>query len=360
MDKTADLEVADPHATNAARSVFALKDLDATHSVNAPDGTLLLSVLVPARNEVDNIPALLEKIDRAFAALAPEGYRGEMVLVDDGSTDGTGDLAMGLMPRYPFLHLVRHRRNLGLTAALRTGFREVRGDVIIFLPADLESDPEEDIPKLLGKLNEGYDVVAGWRQGRDDGKVFASGIYNQVSKALFDVNVHDMNWIKAFRREVVESLPPLRSDWHRFILHIAADQGFLIGEVPTNWYPRRAGSSKFGFGRIPISFLDVLVIRFLLTFSQAPMRFFGGLGLASLGIAGITFGFLLVLYLVDETQKRPIFIAASVLALAGLVLILIGFITELIVSQNERLRELEQDIQSLRATNDESHRRSDP
>lgn len=308
----------------------------------------LLSVLIPARDEAGNIPALLEKVGRAFAALEPQGYAGELVLVDDGSTDGTGDVTASLAGQYPFLRLVRHRRNQGLTAALRTGFREVRGDIIIFLPADLESDPEEDIPKLLGKLNEGYDVVAGWRQGRDDGKVFTSGIYNQVSKTLFDVPVHDMNWIKAFRREVIEAFPPLRSDWHRFLLHIAADQGFRIGEVPTNWYPRRAGRSKFGIGRIPISFLDVLVVRFLLTFSQAPMRFFGGLGLACLGLSSATFIFLLALWLIDQTQKRPIFIAAGIVGLAGLVLILVGFITELIVSQAEQLREMEREVQGLR------------
>ena len=308
----------------------------------------LLSVLIPARNEVENIPLLLEKVGRAFTALRPQDYSGELVLIDDGSTDGTGDLAAHLAPQYPFLRLVRHRRNQGLTQALRTGFRYVQGDVIIFLPADLESDPEEDIPKLLAKLEEGYDVVAGWRQGRSDGKVFASGIYNKVSRWLFDVDVHDMNWIKAFRQEVIEELPPLRSDWHRFLLHIAADQGFRIGEVPTNWYPRRAGRSHFGISRIPISFLDVLVVRFLLTFSQAPMRFFGSLGLACFAVSGITYLYLLGLWLARGSQRRPIFIAAGVVLLAGLLLLLIGFITELIVSQNERLRELELEIKNLR------------
>lgn len=312
-----------------------------TSSPEAPPASRLLSVLIPARDEVDNIPLLLEKVDRAFQPLMAQGTACELVLVDDGSTDGTGDLAASLAERYPFLRLVRHRRNLGLTAALRTGFRHVRGDVIVFLPADLESDPEEDIPKLLAKLDEGYDVVAGWRQNRKEGKVFASAIYNRVSRLLFDVPVHDMNWIKAFRREVIEELPPLRSDWHRFILHIAAYQGFRIGEVPTNWYRRRAGRSKFGIGRIPISFLDVLVVRFLLTFSQAPMRFFGGLGLISLGVSFVTYAFLLGLWLTAQTQKRPIFIAAGILALAGLLLILVGFIAELIVSQSEQIRELE-------------------
>ncbi len=306
-----------------------------------------ISVLIPARNEAGNIPTLLDKVAKAFDSPTLAGRACELVLIDDGSTDGTGDLAASLVQDYPFLRLLRHRRNRGLTAALRTGFRAVRGELIVFLPADLESDPEEDIPKLLAKLEEGYDVVAGWRQGRDDGKVFASGIYNRVSQRLFPVAVHDMNWIKAFRREVIESLPPLRSDWHRFLLQIAAYQGFRIGEVPTTWYRRQAGRSKFGLGRIPVSFLDVLVVRFLLTFSQAPMRFFGGVGLALLAAAGITYVVLAAYYILAQTQIRPVFITASVLGLSGLLLILVGFVAELIVSQSEQIRELELDIRNL-------------
>lgn len=306
--------------------------------------TLDVSVLIPARNEAGNIPALLDSVAQAFASPALRGRTCELVLVDDGSTDGTSQVATTLAATYPFLRLIRHRRNLGLTAALRTGFRAVRGDAIIFLPADLESNPQEDIPKLLAKLDEGYDVVAGWRQGRDDGKVFASGIYNRVSQRLFNVHVHDMNWIKAFRREVIEALPPLRSDWHRFILQIAAHQGFRIGEVQTTWYRRPSGQSKFGLSRIPKSFLDVLVVWFLLTFSQAPMRFFGGLGLFLLAVASVTGLGLAVLYGLAQTQIRPLFIAASVLALAGLLLFLVGFLAELIVNQGEQLRELEQHL----------------
>jgi len=316
-------------------------------------GTITVSVLVPARDEAENIPLLLEKVGKAFSQLDGQG---ELVLVDDGSRDETASVATALQGDYPFLRLIRHKRGRGLTAALRTGFRAVRGDIILFLPADLEADPEEDIPKLLAKMDEGYDVVAGWRQGRRERKVLASGIYNLVSRLLFDVQAHDMNWIKGFRREVVESLPPLRSDWHRFLLHIAAHQGYRIGEVRTNWYPRRSGRSKYGLGRIPISLLDVLVIRFLLTFSSAPMRFFGGLGLASLAISGLTF---LVLayywFFQNHTQKRPIFWLAGGLALIGLLLILVGFLAELVVSYGERLEALEQSLWR-ESSSVESHR----
>ncbi len=300
-----------------------------------------VSVLVPARDEVGNLVELVARVGRAFAGLGLLDGGGEMVLVDDGSTDGTAALADELAATHPFLRVIHHRRNQGLTAALRTGFVAVRGGWVLFLPADLESDPETDIPLLLGKLAEGYDVVAGWRQGRKEGKVFASGIYNLVSRGLFGVTAHDMNWIKGFRREVIESLPPLRSDWHRFLLHIAAHQGYRIGEIPTPWHRRRAGRSKFGLSRIPISLLDVLVVKFLLTFSRAPMRFFGGLGLACLAVSGLAFIFLLWLWFSQATQMRPLFWGAGGLAIAGLLLFLIGFLAELIVSQGERLTEVE-------------------
>jgi len=307
----------------------------------APRSTPRVSVLVPAHNEADNVAELAARVGRAFESLGLTGDAGELVLVDDGSTDGTAAAADNLCAGYPFLRVLRHRRNQGLTAALHTGFAAVRGDFILFLPADLESDPETDIPLLLGKLEEGYDVAAGWRQGRREGKVFASGIYNVVSRWLFGLTAHDMNWIKGFRREVIAALPPLRSDWHRFLLHIAAHQGWRIGEVATPWHRRRAGRTHFGFSRIPISLLDVLLVKFLLTFSRAPMRFFGGLGLASLVVSGLIYLGLLWFWLAAQTQVRPLFWGAGGLAIAGLLLFLIGFLAELIVSQGERLAELE-------------------
>ncbi len=304
-----------------------------------------LSVLIPAYNEAENISELVTRTAQAFASL---GVSGELVLVDDGSEDDTAARIREWQQRYPWIHLIRNRRNLGLTASLRRGFAATRGEVIVFLPADLESHPDEDIPKLYHRLQEGYDLVAGWRQGRADGKELASSVYNAVTRRLFQVSVHDANWIKAFRREVVQSLPPLRSDWHRFLLHIAADQGFRVGEVPTAWYPRKAGRSHFGLRRIPVSLLDVLVVRFLLTFQQAPMRFFGGLGLASLGISSVTFIFLAYLWFFHEqTQKRPIFWMALMLALAGLLFFLVGFLAELIVAQGDRLDALERRLREV-------------
>jgi len=297
-----------------------------------------VSVFIPARNEEGNITPLMESIATCFAE---HDINGEVVLVDDGSSDGTRAEALACAERFPFLQVISHRRNLGLTAAMRTGFRHCRGDIIIFLPADMESHPDEDIPKLLAKIAEGYDVVAGWRQGRRDRKVLASSIYNMVSRRLFNVDAHDMNWIKAFRREVVDGMH-LRSDWHRFILMIAASQGYRIGEVKVNYYPRRIGRSNFGILRIPVSFLDVLVVKFLLTFSRKPMLFFGSLGLLTIGAGGLTLIYLLWLWLSQHTQQRPVFTFAVFMIVAGLLLFLVGFLAELVVSQAERLDELEE------------------
>ncbi|OQA43628.1 MAG: Undecaprenyl-phosphate 4-deoxy-4-formamido-L-arabinose transferase [Chloroflexi bacterium ADurb.Bin325] len=313
-----------------------------------PPARPAVSVLIPAHNEAGNVVELVARVGRALAACGLGDGRGELVFVDDGSTDGTGDAVEQLVAAHPFLRVIRHRRNRGLTAALRTGFRAVRGDLILFLPADLESDPETDIPLLLAKLDEGYDVVSGWRQGRKEGKVFASAIYNLVSRWLFGLRLHDMNWIKGFRREVIESLPPLRADWHRFLVHIAAHQGYRVGEVPTPWRRRKSGRSKFGLSRIPKSLLDVLVVWFLLTFSRAPMRFFGGLGLAALLLSAATFLGLLWLWLAQGAQRRPFFWAAIGLAIAGLILFLIGFIAELVVSQAEQLAEVERLVREER------------
>ena len=305
-----------------------------------------LTIFVPAYNEAGNIPSLLEKLERTLVRM---DMAAEVLIVNDGSTDATADVLRAAQERYPWLRVITHRRNLGLTEAMRTGFHHAHGNIIVFIPADLESDPEQDIPALVSKMEEGYDVVVGWRQGRKDRKVLASRIYNLVSRWLFGVQAHDMNWIKAFRHEVLESLH-LRSDWHRFILMIAAAQGYRVAEIKTSYQPRRWGKSKFGLSRIPKSLLDIMVVKFLITFSRKPMLFFGSLGLACEGIAAITGIYLVALYLLEQTQRRPLFTLAVSLATAGLLLFLVGFLAELIVTQTEYLEEV---LRELRRSRDE-------
>lgn len=310
-----------------------------TDSSISPQSPPYVSVVVPARDEAGTIAQVVE---RSFAAFADLGCTGEVLVVNDGSTDGTGAALDGLKQKHAGLRVFTNRRSQGMTAGLQRMFSASRGEIVILIPGDMESDPLVDVPTLVRHMEaDDLDVVAGWRQGRKDGKVFASAIYNFVMRTLAGVQVHDGNWIKAMRREVIESFPPLRSDWHRFLLMIAAHQGFRLGEVKTPYQPRPTGSSKFGFSRIPISLLDVLVVKFLLTFSRAPMRFFGGLGLIGILVSLLTFLYLTGLYVFTDTQQRPIFIAAGILAIISVLLFLVGFLAELIVSQTERIDALE-------------------
>jgi glycosyltransferase involved in cell wall biosynthesis len=302
-----------------------------------PDVQRLVSVVVPAHNEETTVGAFVERTAKAFAQL---GRPWELVYVDDGSTDGTAAAVEAAAATEPRVRLVRQRRNLGLTEALNRGFREALGAVVVFLPADLESDPEVDIPLLLGKLDEGYDVVGGWRQGRRDGKRFASRTANLTCRLLFGLDVHDMNWIKAFRREVTDSLA-LRSSWHRYILVMAQNEGFRIGEVKVPYKPRAAGRSKFGFSRLPVSFLDVITLKFLLAFQRKPIIFFGALGSGMIGAGLLLWVYLLWSFLSTHTQYRPLMLVAGIAMLAGLLVILVGFLGELVVNVSERVDRLE-------------------
>ncbi|HZD75143.1 MAG TPA: glycosyltransferase [Actinomycetota bacterium] len=297
----------------------------------------LVSVVVPAHNEETTVGVFVERTAKAFAQL---GRAWELLYVDDGSTDGTAAAVEAATACEPRVRLVRQRRNLGLTEALNRGFREARGEVIVFLPADLESDPEVDIPLLLGKLDEGYDVVGGWRQGRRDGKRFASRVANLTCRLLFGLDVHDMNWIKAFRREVTDSLA-LRSSWHRYILVMARNEGFRIGEVKVPYQPRAAGRSKFGFSRLPVSFLDVITLKFLLTFQRKPIIFFGALGSGMIAAGLLLWAYLLWSFLSTHTQYRPLMLVAGIAMLAGLLVVLVGFLGELVVNVSERVDRLE-------------------
>ena len=231
-----------------------------------------VSIIIPAYNEVESIPFLMESLARMFEE---SGIRGEVVLIDDGSTDGTYEKAIEYQREYGFLRVIRHRRNLGITAALFSGFAVARGEVFVFFPADLQYDAR-DIPRLLEEVRRGSDIVTGWKVGKYERR-WVSSIYNLLSRWLFKVPVHDLNSIKAFKREVVEDLP-LRKDWHRYMVVLAQERGFSISEVRVNLYPRRYGKSKFGFWRVPIGLLDLIAVKFQISFMRKPMLLFGSLG----------------------------------------------------------------------------------
>ena len=293
-----------------------------------------VSVIIPAFNEEENILLLLEEFERM---LKESALSCEVILVDDGSSDHTYEKGVECQEKYDFLRVIRQKHHRGITDALLAGFNKAEGDIFVYFPADLQYMPEE-IPKLVDKLDEGYEVVTGWKTGRYE-KRFVSGVYNWVSRKLFMVPVHDLNSIKAFKREVVKDLP-WRKDWHRYMVVMAYEQGFNVGEVKVNLYPRKYGKSKFGFWRIPVGVLDLIAVKFQISGMRKPMLFFGsisgGLLLAALIVGAIA------LYLRFGLQKgyRPLLYLVIFLGISGLLLFVVGFLAEAIAGIQDEIKKI--------------------
>jgi glycosyltransferase involved in cell wall biosynthesis len=303
--------------------------------VTLPLTPIDVSVLVPAKDEAENLPLFLDQCAQAFAG-RPERY--EVIVVDDGSVDGSWTLLERLRDRHPFLRAVRHRARRGIADALRTGYLHARGDVLVFYPADLQFKPE-DIPRLAAPILAGEsDMVTGFKQGKYE-KAFVSRIYNGLSRALFDVRVKDLNNVKAYRREIMDAQPS-RPDWHRYMIVLAAQQGFTVTEIPVPLYPRHAGKSKFGIGRIPIGVLDMLSVWFELRFGQKPLLAFGMLG-AMLFAAGLVAG-LVALYLLftENVGVRAVWTVIQTCLILGSIFFATGLLGEQIAVQRAELREL--------------------
>lgn len=297
----------------------------------APD----VSVLVPAKDEAENLPLFMELAAQAFAGSA---VRYEVVVIDDGSVDGSWTVLEELQTRYPFLRAVRHRVSRGIADALRTGYLHARGRVLVFYPADLQYKPE-DIPRLVTPILAGdVDMVTGYKQGKYERR-FVSSIYNGLSRRLFRLPVRDLNSVKAYRREVMDAIP-IRPDWHRYMIAVAAAQGFTVTEIPVPLYARHAGRSKFGIGRIPIGVLDMLAVWFELRFGQKPLLLFGVLGamLAAIGVlAGIA---LVAIRIFAGFGYRPLIDLVVLSVIVGTVLFVGGLVGEMIAAQRAEVREL--------------------
>jgi glycosyltransferase involved in cell wall biosynthesis len=288
------------------------------------------SVIVPAFNESENIGPLFEALEATFAR---HSLNGEVVLVDDGSTDDTLVLARAAAERMGDRAVVaRHRRNLGKTEAMVTAAKVARGDVFIVFDADLQHSTEE-IPRFMAEINKGWDIVTGRKVGAYE-KRAVSSVYNRLSRFLFDVPVRDLNSMKAFRREVLDEVP-LRHDWHRFFVVIAYARGFSVSEIDIELFPRRAGVSKYqGPGRVASSVGDLLVVWFYLRFSAKPMQLFGGAGmvLAGLGlIIGVVLTIMRALHFGPPAiGYRPLLGLVVLLVVVGISLFGFGFTAEMI------------------------------
>lgn len=296
-----------------------------------------VSVLVPANDEAENLPLFMEQAAAAFAS--DRAVRYEVVVIDDGSTDATPRVLSELQTRFAFLKVATHRGRRGIADALRTGYLNSRGRVLVFYPADLQFRPE-DIPRLVAPILENRaDMVTGFKQGQYD-KQFVSGIYNRLSRRLFDVQVRDLNSVKAYRREIMDALP-VRPDWHRYMVVIAAAQGFTIAEVPVPLYPRHAGQSKFAsWRRIPIGVLDMLAVWFELRFGKKPLLLFGMLG-ALLFLVGAVAGVVaLVVLATEHVGVRWAWTLIQTCLILGSVFFATGLLGEQVAGQRAELREL--------------------
>ena len=300
-----------------------------------------VSVLVPAKDEAENLPLFMAQAAEAFAS-SPYSY--EVIVIDDGSVDRTWAVLQELAREYPFLRFQRHRSRRGIADALRTGYLAARGGVLVFYPADLQFKPE-DIPRLVAPILAGEsDMVTGFKEGHYD-KAFVSSIYNRLSRSLFNVPVKDLNSVKAYRREVMDSLPT-RPDWHRYMVVMAAAQGFTISEIPVPLYPRHAGKSKFAtWHRIPVGVLDMLAVWFELRFSQKPLLLFGMLG-AGLFAASTLFG-IIALVFVRTLAIRPLWTVIQTCLILGSVFFATGLIGEQIAGQRAQLRELQRQVDAM-------------
>jgi glycosyltransferase involved in cell wall biosynthesis len=231
------------YAHQEHNSRFALKPAYQSRSV---------TVVIPALNEEGNLEKLLLNLEETFQDL---GFTLPVIVIDDGSTDNSPIILAQLSKKYDFLRVIRHPKRRGVTEVWKTALVHVKTDWIFWGQADLESDPRTDLPLLLKACDSGVDAVAGWRQKRGDGKIFASLIANLACRLVFGLNIHDMNWIKLVRRDILLNLPIERIT-HRYLLAILAAQGYRITETPTPWHARYSGKSKFGKGRLVTSAID--------------------------------------------------------------------------------------------------------
>jgi glycosyltransferase involved in cell wall biosynthesis len=287
-----------------------------------------LSVVIPVFNEAEALPALHKSLT---GALDQWREAAEIVFVDDGSTDGSAAVLDGLARSDPRVQVLHLRRNYGQTAALMAGFQHSTGDVIVPMDGDGQNDPA-DIPRLLDKLSEGFDVVSGWRVQRDDkfSRRLPSIMANRLISSLLGVPLHDYGCtLKAYRREVIEDVR-LYGEMHRFIPIYAAREGARVTELPVGHHARRFGRSKYGFGRITRVFLDLVTLYFIDRAFDRPMQFFGKIGLAFWGLGLLTFIWALALKYGEDISlvQTPLPLLAATIGLSGVLFILLGIVAE--------------------------------
>lgn len=292
-----------------------------------------VTIVIPCYNEAETVPRLVAALDQTEATLRQMGRQSEVILVDDGSRDGSFAKLREAAATRPWMRLIRFRRNYGQTAAMAAGFKAARGEVVIPIDADLQNDPA-DIPKLLAKLDEGYDVVSGWRRDRKDKvatRKIPSWIANWVIGRVSGVRLHDYGCtLKAYKREFLEEVN-LYGEMHRFIPIYAKWAGARVTEMVVTHHPRREGKSKYGLMRTFKVLLDLVTVKFLGDYSTKPLYFFGGLGflMCATGIAAAAFTLFQRFAEHAYVHRNPLFVVAVFLFMLGVQFVMMGLLAEL-------------------------------
>ncbi len=303
----------------------------------------MLSIVIPVYNEEESLEKLHEQIDAVGKA---NDYQLDIVFVDDGSSDGSWGVIRSLADKDPRVRAIRFRRNFGKAAALNAGFTLARGEMVMTLDADLQDDPAE-IPAFLEKMNEGYDVVSGWKKRRHDPwhKVGPSRVFNWMVSKLTGVELHDHNCgMKCYRRQIFDEVT-LYGELHRFVPVLAAARGYRVSERVVQHRAREFGRSKYGVTRIVKGFLDLLTVKFLTGFGQRPQHILGTIGLLSFFLGGFGMLYLAAYWVVGQIwpgldlmplHQRPAVIYSVGLLLLGAQFMTVGFLGELVIAYNQR------------------------
>jgi glycosyltransferase involved in cell wall biosynthesis len=293
-----------------------------------------ISVVAPAFDEERSVALLFDELQ---AALDPLGTPWEAIFVDDGSTDGTFGALTRLHDAHDNVRVVRLRRNFGKSAALAAGFEQARGDIVVTIDADLQDDPAE-IPRLLAKLDEGFDLVSGWKSRRRDPwtRRILSRVFNRLASAVSGLSLHDVNCgLKAYRAEVVHDLR-IYGELHRFLPVLAHERGYRVAELTVNHRPRNHGRSRYGVERYLRGFLDLLTVSLVGRYRHRPLHLFGGLGLLLGAVGTVVLAYLTVLKATGEAiGHRPLLILGVLLVVVGIQLFSLGLLGEMIRSLHE-------------------------
>ncbi len=293
-----------------------------------------LSIVVPFLNEQDSLQELVERI---YEHVQPLNLTFELLFIDDGSTDHSFQRLLESKKNHPEIKIIRFRKNFGKSIALSEGFSRAQGNIVITMDADLQDDPAE-IPNLIKKLEEGYDLVSGWKKKRHDplSKTIPSKLFNFTTRFLTGIKIHDFNCgLKAYRHEVIKAIP-IYGELHRYLPVLAHWQGFRVGELPVRHHPRKYGHTKFGARRFLNGFFDLITVLFITRYRQKPMHLFGLFGLLNMFLGTAILIFLAIQWFQGEPlSRRPLLFLGILLVIVGVQSFSLGLIGDMLISTRD-------------------------